>query len=306
MKTVPSFLIAAHARTDLTRIGAELQDLQRQTASSNKADDLKGYGAESARIVSVRTAIAQSTARVDAANRTVTRFEIQDTALGSAASAAAQLKQDIFTALSSDNGSFLAGQLDTAFRQTTDALNTTYEGLPLFSGERRDVTPVKVTDVGQVSDALATGALFDESTRKQTVDIGVGAPVTLADKASDVSSKLYGVFADLNELTKNGGLGNPLTTLQRNQLLSMVGKIDAAHAQVVDAQGRNGDAQANVERSVTRLQANADLLTKHLGKLADSDLAEVAVKLSAAQTQYQAAASVFSQLKDLSLVNFLK
>ena len=305
MKTIPSFLISTHARADLTRIAGELADLQRQTASSNKADDLKGYGSESARIVSARTAIAQSNARVDAARRVVTRFELQDTALGAAASAAAQLKQDIFTALSSDNGGFLAGQLDTAFQQATDALNTTYQGVSLFSGERRDAAAVSVAHVGDVRDAQLSGTLFHESARKQTVDIGAGAPVVVADKGSEVGTKLYEAFANLNDLTRNGGLGNPLTTDQRNRLLALASDIDAAHTQVVDAQGRNGDAQAHVEASITRLSIHADLLTKHLGALADADLAEVALKLAAAQTQYQATASVFSKLKDLSLVNFL-
>ena len=306
MKTIPSFLISTHARTDLTRIASELYDLQRQTSSSNKADDLKGYGSEAARIVSVRTAIAQSAARVDAANRVVSRFEIQDTALGGAASAAAQLKQDIFTALSSNNGSFLTDQLNTAFQQATTALNTTYEGVSLFTGERRDAAAVAVTSVGDIRDAQASGVLFNESARKQTADLGVGAPVSLADKASDVASKLYGVFGDLNELTRNNGLGNPLTADQRNKLQALVADIDAAHAQVVDAQGRNGDAQTRVEANITRLTANNDLLTKHLGKLAEVDLAEVAMKLAAAQTQYQAAASVLSKLKDMRLVNFLR
>lgn len=305
MKPIPSFLITTLARSDLSRMSNELYDLQRQTASNNKADDLKGYGNESGRIISARTAIAQSTARVDAANRLVTRFEIQDAALGRAASAAAQLKQDIFTALSSDNGTFLADQLASAFNQVTQALNTTYEGVSLFSGERRDAAAVQVSEIGDLLGALATASLFEESTRPQTVDLGVGAPVVVAEKASTIARSVYGVFKDLFNLTQGGGLGNPITADQRTALLAISSGIDGAHQDIVDAQGRNGDAQSRVERDIVRLSTNADLLTKHLGKVAEVDLAEVAMKLSATQTQYQAIAKVFSQVKDLSLINFL-
>ncbi len=305
MKPIPSFLITTLARSDLSRMSNELYDLQRQTASNNKADDLKGYGNEAGRIINARAAIAQSTARVDAANRLVSRFEIQDAALGRAASAAAQLKQDIFTALASDNGAFLADQLATAFHGVTQALNTTYEGISLFSGERRDAAPVQVSEVSDLPGALATASLFEESTRPQTVDLGVGAPVVVAEKVSTIARSVYTALRNLYDLTQGGTLGNPITADQRTALLAVSASMDGAHQDIVDAQGRNGDAQSRVERDVVRLTVNADLLTKHLGKVAEVDLAGVAMKLSAAQTQYQATAKVFSQVKDLSLVNFL-
>ncbi len=305
MKPIPSFLITTLARSDLSRMSNDLYDLQRQTASNNKADDLKGYGNEAGRIVNARAAIAQSAARVDAANRLVSRFEIQDTALGIAASAAAQLKQDIFTALASDNGTFLAGQLETAFQQATQALNTTYEGSSLFSGERRGGAPVQVQEIGDLPAALNTGSLFEESTRPLTVDLGVGAPVVVAEKASTIARSLYTVFRNLYDLTSGTALGNPITAEQRATLLAISEGIDTAHQNLADAQGRNGDSLARVERDIVRLTAHADLLTKHLGKVAEVDLAEVAMKLSAVRTQYEATAKVFSDVKDLSLVNFL-
>ena len=194
----------------------------------------------------------------------------------------------------------------TAFQQATGALNTTYEGTSLFSGERRDVTAVRVKYVADVRDQLTAGTLFDESTRKQTLDLGAGAPVVVAEKASEIGGKLYGVFADLHDLVRGGALGNPLSAGDRARLLELTTSIDAAHQQIVDAQGRNGDTLARVQTDITRMSNHVDLLTKHLGVIAGADLAEVAVKLAAAQTQYQATASVFSKIKDMSLVNFLR
>jgi len=75
---------------------------------------------------------------------------------------------------------------------------------------------------------------------------------------------------------------------------------------VLTAQGKSGNAQAQLERGIERLETRSNLLSKHLGSMADANLAEVSMRLSAVQTQYEATARVFSQIKDLSLVNFLR
>lgn len=305
MKPIPSFLISTLARNDLARISGELYDLQRQTASGAKASDLKGYGAGASRLVSARTAIAQADARVEAANRLVARLEIQDAALGQAASAAAQLKQEIMTALAADDGRYLAANLANAYEQATDALNTKYNGVSLFGGERIGGNAVTASEIADLPGVVNSDALYDESERLPTLDLGVGAPVVVAEKASSFSRKLYDAFYQLHNITRSQTLTNPMTADQRSQLLGIVQDLDLAHRDIVDAQGRNGDTQSRVERASERLTAQADLLTKHVGETADADLAEVAMKLAAAQTQYQAAAKVFAQIKDMSLINFL-
>jgi flagellar hook-associated protein 3 FlgL len=305
MKLIPSFLITTLARSDLARISGELYDLQRQTASGAREQDLKGYGIGAGRIVSARTAIANSAARVDAANRLVARLDIQDAALGMAASSAAQLKQDIMTALASDDGRFLGEQLKIGFDQATDALNTTYEGVTLFAGERRAGAVITAQTLSALPAAVQTGSLYDESERTPTLDLGFGAPVTVAEKASTFSRKLYAAMRELNDIVLGEPLGQPLTADQRARLTAAAQSFDLAHRDLVEAQGRNGDTQSRVARTVERLTAESDLLTKHLGETADADLAEVAMRLATVQTQYQAAANVFSQIRNMSLVNFL-
>jgi len=306
MKVAPSFLTTALASGDLNRLSNELYDLQRQTASGAKADDLKGYGDGAGRLVSVRAAIAQNTARINAANQLQTRFDIQDTAFTKVTTAVADLKKNIFTAISADDGTFLATQLQSAFELINSGLNTTYDGAPLFSGERRDVATVSATSLDDITAKLASGNLFNESANDQTVDVGLGNKVTVAPRVSTFASGLYGVLSELNTLTRNNGLSTPLTTSQRNQLTDLASRLGTSETSVLTAQGKAGIAQSQLEKGITRLNTHNDLLTKHLGDIADANLAEVSMKLSAVQTQYKAAASVFSQIKDLSLVNFLK
>ena len=69
--------------------------------------------------------------------------------------------------------------------------------------------------------------------------------------------------------------------------------------------GRAGQVQAVLQRQATQLQNRSDLLTKEIGDQRDADPAEVAVKISLLQTQYQASAKIFADLSKLSLLNYL-
>jgi flagellar hook-associated protein 3 FlgL len=306
MKVTPTFLIATQARNDLARLTNDLYGLQRQTASGFLADDLKGYGDNAGRIISARGVVAQTEARKAAAERLQVRLDTQDLALSKAAGAAAQLKKDVVLALSQTDGRFLADQLKTAFGQVVDALNQSEDGQALFAGERATGTAVRVTSLDDLAGALTDDQLFNESVRSATVDLGTGAPLTVADKASTISRDMFDAMRNLYAEMQAGAFGTPLTITQELALRNAVGALDAAHGAIVEAQGRNGDVNNRLDREIARLSSQSTLVTKHISDVADADLAEVAMKLSASQTQYQAIAKVFSDIRELTLLNFLK
>lgn len=305
MKVTPTFLIATQARSDLARLTNDLYGLQRQTASGFLADDLKGYGDNGGRIISARSVIAQTEARKAAAERLQVRLDTQDLALSKAAAATAQLKQDVTLALSQTDGRFLADQLQTAFGQIVDALNQSEDGQALFAGERASATAVRVASLDDLAGALTDAQMFNESTRDATVDLGTGSPLTVADKASAISRDVFDAMRDLYAEMQAGAFGTPLTATQEFALRNAVGALDAAHGSIVEAQGRNGDVNNRLGREIERLSSQSTLVQKHMSDVADADLAEVAMKLSASQTQYQAIAKVFADIRDLSLLNFL-
>lgn len=306
MKVTPTFLVTTQARNDLSRISTELYGLQRQTASGFLADDLKGYGDNAGRIISARGVLAQTEARKSAAERLQVRLDTQDIALTKAADAAGQLKQDVVLALSQGDGRFLADQLKTAFGQVVDALNQSEDGQAFFAGERATASAVRVASLDELAGALTDDQLFNESTRTATVDLGVGAPVTVADKASTISRDMFKAMRDLYAEMQAGAFGTPLTATQELALRNAVGALDTAHGSIVEAQGRNGDVNNRLGREIERLSSQSTLVEKHMSDVADADLAEVAMKLSASKTQYEAIAKVFSDIRSLTLVNFLK
>lgn len=305
MKITPSFLITTLARTDLTRITGDLYNLQRQTASGFLADDLKGYSDNAGRLISARSVIAQLDARKASAERLQTRLDIQDTALDKAAAAMAQLKTDVMTAISSDNAQFLTQQVQTAFSQVLGAMNQTYEGVALFSGERRGQAAIRVASIGDLPAAVTDAQMFNESVRDYAVDLGMGAPFVVAEKASAISGDAFDALRSLYNEVMAGINGSPINAAQRTTLSGIVSQIETGRASIVAAQGRNGDANARLGREVERLTSQNSLVSNHMDQVAGADLAEVAMKMSATRTQYEAIASVFNDIRQLTLVNFL-
>jgi flagellin-like hook-associated protein FlgL len=60
-----------------------------------------------------------------------------------------------------------------------------------------------------------------------------------------------------------------------------------------------------VESEIVQLGKRVDTMRGAVGELVDADLAEVAMRLSQLQTQYQATAQTFTILREMTLLNFL-
>ena len=75
---------------------------------------------------------------------------------------------------------------------------------------------------------------------------------------------------------------------------------------LLGVQGENGRVLNETDNAVERLETESNLLASLSADITDVDLAEVALELSQAQLQYQATASVFNTIQNLSLVNLLE
>jgi flagellar hook-associated protein 3 FlgL len=306
VNSVSTAFFNMQASGDLRRVQSELADLQRQIGSGNKADDLKGYGVESTRILSAQGLISRTDARQQAANTLSGRLDAVDTALGVSSDAVEALRQAVLTALGQDDGRYLNNSLQTAFDQTRTALNVNFEGESLFGGERIGADPINVTTLAGLAAAPSTAAIFDEASRNKMVDLGDG-PFAVGEKASAFATGAFDAMRQLKQLidSAGGSLPQPLTTGQRATLQTIADSLNTSRTTLLVAQGRNGDLQNTVEAKSEALGAQSDALTKIKGDAEDADLGEVATKLSAFQVQYQAVAQTFAMLSHMSLLDFL-
>lgn len=308
IKVIPSFLSAELARNDISNLSRTMFDLQRQSASGFRATDLKGFGEANRQIISTRAEIQRLEARTAAADRAETRLGIQGFALEQATEGMKALRESSLRALTQGDGRFVKTELDSAFRMVQSALNQSFAGQFLFSGERSDEAPIKAATLEDLRKTNGIDDVFTRSPRDAVMDIGDGDPMPVADQVSTFAGRSVAIMRDMaNAMFRDGGgFSNPLSDDQRAQLSNWVTAIDSGVSDFLAAQGRNGALQKRVEGERERLSNRIDYLNSQVGEVADANMAEVAMKIAAVQTQYQAAGRVFAQLSELSILNYLR
>jgi flagellar hook-associated protein 3 FlgL len=307
MNSALSLRFTTQAQMDIKRLTTELSDLQRQVASGASSNDLRGFGESAARLINTQGARVIADARGSVVDQLEARFDVQASALSQAATSTTNLAKAINDAISSSDGRNLGLELDLAFSGVTNALNETWNGQPLFAGERVGAGPIKVTSVAQLLGATTPAALFDEASRHQTIELSPGSPIDLADKASEISQGAFDSMRSLKLLIdqSGGSLGQPLTQGQIDSLQLIANGLQTASTTFNSAEGRSGQLSTRFAAERVRLQDRSDLLVKEVGGIADADLAQVSVRLNSLMVQYQASAKTFSDLSKLSLVNYL-
>jgi flagellar hook-associated protein 3 FlgL len=298
---------STQAQSEIRRITRELSDLQAKVASGAEARDLQGFGGASSRLLNARSLMAASDARSSVINQLQARFGVQGAALGQVANGARLLAQSIREAISANDGRGIGIELDLSFASIVSALNETWNGQPLFAGERQGAGPIKINTLAQLQAASGPDDIFDEAARHQIIDLGAGAPIVLSAKASELSQGLFDTLRDLKDLLDGAGgaLGQPISGADRTALQDLANRLDAEANSFTNEEGRAGQLQSRFETELVRLQQRSSLLVKEIGDQADADLAEVSVQLSALLVQYEAAAKTFADLSKLSLLKYL-
>jgi flagellar hook-associated protein 3 FlgL len=295
------------ATLDIRRITRELSELQAKVASGRESKDLQGFGGASSRLLNAQSMRANADARGSVINQLQARFGVQGAALGQVAEAAGLLAQSIREAISANDGRGISTELDLSFSSVVSALNESWNGQPLFAGERQGQGPIKIGTLAQLQAATGPDDIFDEADRHQVLDLGAGDPIVLSAKASELSQGLFDTMSDLGDLidAAGGQIGQPISGADRVSLQQLADRLDAESNKFTNEEGRAGQLQKRFGAERVRLQERSNLLLKEIGDQADADIAMVSVQLSALLVQYEAAAKTFSDLSQLSLLKYL-
>lgn len=298
---------ATQAQVDVRRITQQLSDLQRQIASGAKNDDLSGFGGAASRLISAQGLKAAADARASTVNQLEARFGVQASALSAISESADTLSKTIRDAISANDGRGIGTDLNLTFASVVSALNESWNGQPMFAGERLNGAPVKISTLEELQAATGPQDIFDEAERHQIIDLGAGAPIQLASKASEMSSSLLETMRLIKNMVDSAGgeIGAPMTSQQIDLLQSYANDLEAEARTFTNAEGRAGQLQKRFASERVRLQDRSNLLLREIGDLADADVAQVTVQLNTLLTQYQAAAKTFSDLSQLSLLQYL-
>jgi flagellar hook-associated protein 3 FlgL len=188
-----------------------------------------------------------------------------------------------------DSGSSaaLADQIDALRSSLISVANASYNGRPVFGGTTAssvayDTSGNYVGDSGTVSRTVGPN---------DTVAVNQTGPAAFGTPGSDLFSLL-------------GNISTALRT-DPSSLSSTLGQLDTALDRLGGAQANEGATYQRVQASSTQLGTTDVALKSELSSVQDIDLADVAIKVTTANTTYQAALQTTANIRQLSLLQFL-
>jgi flagellar hook-associated protein 3 FlgL len=233
---------------------------------------------------------------------------MQDTAMSQVTDASQSARDAIANALATGSGATVMQELQLAFSNTVQGVNTKFDGEYIFSGGQVNK---QATTAGQLSDLTAapsTASLFQNDQFKISNRLDESTSLQTGVLASDLAGPLFDAFKSVQAFSETpaGAFSGTLTDTQRSFLEGMLTTLDAVHKGLINTNAQNGLAQSQVDNARSDLATRKDTLETTFGDLTNVDMAAALTRLQQAQTSVQAAAQVFNGLKDASLLNYLR
>lgn len=287
----------------MRRSQERLAESQMQLNTEKKVQSYGELGGDASRVLSASSMLAQQDAQNAVAKRVNTTLGFYDTSLNAIDDSLSDLKTTLLKVIGTGDSADLGKAVENAFVDFRNALNQNEAGVPIFAGAQTDTSPfapktlADVAALADPSDAFANDDVRSSARLSDNVDVeyGIGA--------SDIGTGLVQAFQTLAGL---GDFGDKLTDAQTAGLQTAIAQIEEGLKGVRSVNAKNGDLMNHVDALSDRSAERSKLLTQVVGDAVDADLGQVAMDIDARTTILNASYSVFGQLQNLSLVNFLR
>ena len=280
-----------------------------QSSTQKVATDLKGFAQQSGRLLSSKAYAERLDRRAETLSALQGRAEAEANAMSRAVDAAGQIRDALGNASATNNGAGFRPALEQALATIASAANTQYAGQAVFGGNWGYGDPFANTslDAMALAGPAAADSCWVDTGENRTVMVEDGRAIQLSPSAEDVFRPLVDFVRQVREWENtNGPISGPLTPTQATYLRSLMPGIAGLQSAVIDQEANAGIVAKQLETSELANKSQRDLLTKTIGDQENVDLAEVATRLAAAQTQFQASAAIFSQMRDMNLLQYLR
>lgn len=286
----------------IQRSQEKLAITQAQLSTGKKATTFADLGTETVRNLSAHSMLARQEAQATVAKRVGTSLSLYQGSLEAIDTAASELRTDLLDAIGTGKADGLQQAIQSTFDQYRSALNLSEGGAPLFGGSQSNENPFKPTTLAEVASTDATAAFADDNVRA-SARVADGVDVTYGISASSAGKGIYEALRTLAQLSP---VPETLSQAQVDSLRTAMSQLDTGMDAMRSVNAENGRKQSQVESLTERNEERALLLSGVIESNEDADLGQVAIDLAQQKTVLQASYSVFSQLSELSLVNFLR
>ena len=285
-----------------------LQNIAGEQVSSQKnANDLKGYAKNAEVLTAMKSAQAKVAGFLDQTTLVSNRLDVQDIGIGQVSDATQDARDAIANAIAAGSAETLMQQLNGAFGDVVQGLNSKFNGRYVFAGAKSDTQPTTATSMADLTAAASTAALFQNDQYITSNRIDDTTSVDTGQLADQLGTGVYNAFKQVQAyVDANGPFTGKLTQAQSNFLGSLLPTFDSVKTGLTTAQAQNGLNQKRFETAQTELSDQADTLSTMVGGITDVDMAEAITRLESAKLAVQASAQVFSSLQNSSLLDVLR
>ena len=303
------------ALLDLMSAQSRAETAQKKVNTHKNATDLVGFGRGSETVSALKSSQTRIQTFIDTNKAVAARLETQDLAMDRVADAATAARQVLADAIAAGRMDALMGSLESLFMEAQDGLNMKHQGKYLFSGGAVDRAPVDLPDIpGQPGATMMAklAALPDENAAfrndqlKQSSWLDENVSMNTGFLADAMGAELFAIFRDIQLAHEAAPLEGQMTDAQKAFLTTQMGRFEAAAKGVVELQAANGGMQNRVDRLLESQEARKISVDTILAGKTDANMAEAVVELEMAQIALQASAQVISQLRQVSLLDYLR
>ncbi len=313
----------------------QMIESQRESTSGKKSESIAGLGSSGA---SKAVAFRSQNTLLDTYGRNLTinktRMDVMDKSLLSVTNSAREMMNQLREQLqnSTPYATILSDDAATHLKSVTDKLNTQLDGRFLFGGDAvqdmpfNNLAALNTNISAQVTAAIGnpatTQASFTADVRTvSNSNLGVNTATVTAGsvsfRASDNSDIDYTIKASgsgfediLRGLSIVANLPQPTNAVEQANYWNMVNAaidlLDQGATKVDEYQAKLGYQANNVESLITSHKETYASIEEYLSDVEDVDMAEAAIKFGNLKTQLETSYSIVANLKDLSLINYIR
>lgn len=306
MTRVSTFGNYQSALLDLMSAQTRAQEAQQRVSTQKVATDLNGFGRGSETLAALKSSQARIQGFIDTGEVVAARLGAQDMAFSRIAEGAGGARQAIADALASGRFEGLMLELQTQFQIAQDGLNTKHQGRYLFAGGNTEAAPVEVMTMADLAAAPDVASVFTNDRLKQASRLDEGTTMETGFLADETGTALFEIFRDIQAYHQTTPIDGQGSEAVKTFLSTQLSRLGAAHAEVTNLAARNGSMQNRVNAILTSQDQQKTALEELVADKTDADMAQALTDLQLSQVAIQASAQVISQLRQSSLLDFLR
>jgi flagellar hook-associated protein 3 FlgL len=308
MTRVATFGNYQSALLDLMAAQTRAADAQERVSTQKNATDLTGFGRQSETLTALKGAQSRIQGFIDTGEAVGARLTTQDLAMNQVNDGISGLREAVGSVLATDSAGSLMLELEGYFQTVRGGLTMRHQGAYLFAGASTSTVPVNVANLAELAAAPDVASVFDNDTLKTASRVAEGTTLETGVLADELGTEVMEILRDIQlyHAGPSGPLTGKVTETQKTFLTAQLARLEQAGTGVIDKIAKTGSMANQVEMVGKSHEAQLGSLDQLVSNRTDADMAKAVTDLQLSQVAIQASAQVISQLRTVSLLNYLR